>query len=307
MSKILLHAGLTMLCTITIILNSRAQTPWDEVMMGKGEICAAFMYEHASWDWYWEGSYLRQNANIGTFTRQMAMPMVAMGLTNKVNIIASLPYVQTAASGGTQVGQSGIQDLSVSAKVNWLNKQLGPGRLLLLTNTHFSTPVGRYLSDYMPFSIGFGAPEVGMRGIAGYRLDNGLIFRTGVAYLWRGQTEIERNYYYQNGSVYSQFMTVPNALNIQGAIGYWALENRLRIEATFATTNCLTGDDIRFYNRPQPTNKTEVTQVGGWLQYYIKADRGLGGLVYFNQTINGRNMGKATAIGLGLTYQFKAY
>ncbi|WP_373494451.1 transporter [Aquiflexum sp.] len=287
--------------------NTYGQTPWDEVMMEKGEICAALIYEHSSWNQYWEGSYLRGNANIGTFTRQMGMPMIAMGLTKNINIITILPYVGTQASGGTQVGQSGIQDLSVSVKVDWLQKQLGKGRLFFLTNTHFSTPIGNYLSDYMPFSIGVGAPELGIRGIGGYKMDNGLVFRGGLAYLWRGQSEIERDYYYQNGSVYSSFMNVPNAMNIHGAIGYWTLGNRLRMEATFMSLNCLTGDDIRAYNRPQPTNKMEVSQIGGWFQYYIKADRGLGGLLYFNQVISGRNMGKATTVGVGLTYQFKAF
>jgi hypothetical protein len=293
--------------SVFIQFKTNAQTPWDEIMMGRGEICAALIYEHSSWNQYWEGTYLRENANIGTFTRQMGMPMLAMGLTNKINIIASLPYVSTEASGGTQVGQSGLQDLSISAKVDWLQKQVGKGRLLFLTNTHFSKPVGNYLSDYMPFSIGFGAPELGLRGIGGYKMDNGLVFRAALAYLWRGQTEIERNYYYQNGSIYSQFMNVPDAWNFHGAIGYWAFDNRLRVEATYMSLNCLNGDDIRSYNRPQPTNKTEVSQVGAWVQYYINADRGLGGLFYFNQTLSGRNMGKATTIGLGLTYQFKVY
>jgi len=289
------------------VLQVKAQLPWDEIMMGRGEICAALMYEHSSWNRYWEGSYLRENANIGTFTRQMGMPMIAMGLTKKINIITSLPYVSTKASGGTQVGQSGIQDLSISAKVDWLQKQLGPGRLLFLTNAHFSTPVGNYLSDYMPFSIGFGAPEFGLRGTGAFKMDNGLVFRAAFAYLWRGQSEIERDYYYQDGSVYSSFMNVPDALNIHAAIGYWAFDNRLRLEATYMSLNCLNGDDIRSYNRPQPTNKTEVSQVGAWAQYYINSERGLGALAYINQTISGRNMGKATTIGVGLTYQFKVY
>jgi hypothetical protein len=284
-----------------------AQTPWDEVMMGKGEICTALIYEHSSWSQYWEGGYLRENANIGTFTRQMGMPMVAMGLTKRINLIATLPYISTKASGGTQAGQSGFQDLSVSVKIDWLQKQIGNGRLLFLTNAHFSTPVGSYLSDYMPFSLGAGAPEIGMRGIGGYKLDNGLVFRAAFAYLWRGQTEIERNYYYQDGSVYSPFMNVPHALNFHGAIGYWAFDNRLRMEATYMSLNCLTGDDIRSYNRPQPTNKMEGSQIGAWFQYFIKSDQGLGALAYVNQTISGRNIGKATTVGLGLTYQFKVY
>ncbi|MFD2034901.1 transporter [Belliella marina] len=304
MKKILpIILGLVM--SFFIQFKSKAQTPWDEVMMGKNEICIALIYEHSTWDKYWEGTRLRENANIGTLTRQMGMPMIALGLTNKVNIIASLPYIATKASGGTQVGQSGIQDLSVSAKVEWLQKRISGGRLLFLTNLHYSRPVGNYLSDYMPFSLGFGAPELGFRGIAGYKMDNGLVFRSSIAYLKRGQTEIERNYYYQNGSVYSQFMNVPDAFNFHAAIGYWFLENQLRLEATYQLLNCLSGDDIRAYNAPQPTNKMEVSQVGAWAQYYIKGRQGLGVLAYYNYAVGGRNMGQFSSLGLGLTYQLE--
>jgi len=285
----------------------RAQMPFDEIMMPKGEVCFAAIYENSRWNQYWEGAFLRENANIGTFTRQMAMPMVAFGLSKKLNLIASLPYVSTQASGGTQAGQSGLQDLSVSLKADWLKKRLGPGRLLLLNNVHFSIPVGKYLSDYMPFSIGAGAPEIGLRTITGYKFDNGLILRAAAAYLWRGQTPIERDYYYQEGSVYASVMEVPDALNIHAAIGYWTLDKRLRIEGTFMLLDCLSGDDIRAYNRPQPTNKMETSQVGIWTQYYIKGDRGLGAIAYVNHTLSGRNVGKANTIGLGLTYQFKVY
>lgn len=307
MNQLFRSVSLLIIVYFVGVISSHAQMPFDEIMMPKGEICFAVIGEQSTWNRYWEGTYLRENANIGTFTRQMLMPMVAMGLTNKINIITSLPYIGTEASGGTQVGQSGIQDLNVSVKVDWLQHRVGSGRVLLLTNTHFSTPVGSYLSDYMPFSIGAGAPEIGMRAITAYKLDNGLFIRGAAAYLWRGQTEIERSFYYQDGAVYSPFMNVPNAVNIHAAVGYWMLENRLRLEATFMNLNCLTGDDIRSYNRPQPTNKMDLSQLGFWAQYYIKADKGLGAIAYFNQTISGRNVGQASTIGLGLTYQFKVY
>ncbi|WP_194777261.1 transporter [Pararhodonellum marinum] len=287
--------------------SAEAQLPFDEIMMNKGEVCAALLYEHGSWNQYWEGNNLRGNANIGTLTRQMVMPMVVVGISEKLNIIASLPYVSTDPSGGTQVGQRGIQDLSLSLKVEWLQKRLGKGNLILLSNTNFNTPLGNYLSDYLPFSVGLGAPEIGMRGIAGYRMDNGLVFRTAFAYLWRGQTEIERNFYYQDGGVYSNFMNVPNAVNFHAAVGYWTLDNQLRLEGTFMSLNCVSGDDIRAYNAPQPTNKMNISQVGFWGQYYIKGRKGLGAIAYCNYTVNGRNVGKASNLGVGLTYQFQAF
>ncbi|KEO72925.1 hypothetical protein [Anditalea andensis] len=289
------------------IKSAYAQMPWDEVKMGKGEVCIAMIYEHGVWNQYWEGNFLRKNDNIGTLTRQAGMVMVAAGLTERINLIAIVPYVATEASGGTQKGQSGLQDLNLSLKAELLKRRVGTGNITLLSNVSYATPMSQYLSDYAPFSIGFGAPELGLRGIAAYKLDNGLIFRSALAYLIRGQAEVERDYYYNNGSIYSQYMDVPNALNFHAAIGYWAMNNQLRLELTYMSLNCLSGDDIRPYNSGQPTNKTEVEQIGSWVQYYINGRKGLGVLAYYNQVIGGRNIGKNATLGIGITYQFQAF
>jgi hypothetical protein len=80
-----------------LIQLSYSQTPTDGLMMPKGEICIAVIYEDANWDKYWEGTYLRTNGNIGTFNRKMLMPMIIGGITDKINVIVSLPYVKTSA------------------------------------------------------------------------------------------------------------------------------------------------------------------------------------------------------------------
>ncbi len=128
-----------------------------------------------------------------------------------------------------------------------------------------------------------------------------------VAYVWRGQTEIERPYYYNNGSYYTTIMDVPSAINYQVILGGWALNHNLRIEASYHGLNCLDGDDIRSWNMPQPTNKMEVTQAGIFAQYYFKSIESIKGfslMASYNQVLEGRNMGKATGFSGGITYQF---
>jgi hypothetical protein len=84
------------------------------------------------------------------------------------------------------------------------------------------------------------------------------------------------------------------------------LDYSLRLEAGYMALKCVSGDDIRAYNTPQPTNKMEVEQVGFLAQYYFKkAVKGLGVLAYYTQVIDGRNMGKSTTLGGGATFQFK--
>lgn len=296
-----------LLAGLGLIQLTYAQTPTDGLMMPKGEICIAVVYEDANWDHYWEGTYLRTNGNIGTFNRKMLMPMIVGGITDDINVIVSLPYVKTSASGGQMNGVEGLQDFGMSLKWRFLDKKMEKNRVMLFANLSFSTPASKYLSDYMPFSLGFGANELGMRLIGQYELDKGPYLRASVAYLVRGTTEAERDYYYQDGSYYTSTMDVPNAWNGQVALGSWFLDKKLRVEANLTMLNSTSGDDIRAYNAPQPTNKVEFDQVGGFAQYYIKKGGGLGFLAYYNHMFSGRNMGQFSGYGLGVTYQFKAF
>src|SRR6185436_7282593 len=91
----------------------RAQTLTDGLMMPKNNFCTGFMYTHDSWKEYWEGELKRENGNIGTVTTQSLMWFGNYGVTDKINVIAMVPYVKTKASMGTLTGMEGLQDLSL--------------------------------------------------------------------------------------------------------------------------------------------------------------------------------------------------
>lgn len=287
---------------------AKAQTPADAIMMTQKESCVALIYDMGSFDQYWEGDYLRENQTIATVSRRTIMPMIAIGLHDKLNLIVTTPHVRTKSSepnGGRFAGASGFQDIGISLKGEIVKRQAGPGKLAFLTNVGFSTPMSNYLSDYMPYSLGFGAPEFNVRGILHYQLDKGIYARAALAHLWRGQTEAERDYYYNNGSYYTALMDVPDAWNYHFVAGSWLLDYSLKIEANFVGLVSTSGDDIRAYNAAQPTNKVEFGQLGFNVQYYLKQVKGLGALAYYNQVLSGRNTARIGNLGFGLTYQFK--
>lgn len=297
-----------LVASLGFVRLSIAQTPLDGLMMPKGEICLAIVYENTAWDRYWEGSTIRVNQNIGTFTKQIGMPMIVGGITDKVNVILSLPYVKTAASAGQLTGAEGIQDFGISVKALFLEKSIGKGKLTGFSNLSFSTPASNYLSDYMPFSLGFGANELGLRAIGKYELDKGPYFRASYAYLHRGATEAERDFYYADQAYYTSKMDVPNAFQGQLTLGSWLFKYRLRVEASLTTIRSTSGDDIRVYSMPQPTNKVNFDRVEGFAQYYFKSGgKGFGLIASYQQAISGRNMGQFSGYGLGITYQFKAF
>lgn len=285
----------------------RAQTATDALMMAKGDICFGLMYDHGAWDQYWEGDLLRTNGNIGTLTKRMVLPMVTLGVIDRVNLIAGVPYVKTSSDGGQLTGVDGMQDLSIAIKGEVLRVSLGKGKLHLFPVAEFSTPVSNYLPDYQPYSIGLGADQFTFRGIAMYEFDMGLFLRASAAHLWRTHARAERDYYYNNGSYYTEWMDVPNAWHYQAAAGIWLFDYKLRVQGEFTVLRCASGDDIRAWNPGQPTNKVDVDQVGGFAQYYFSKPRGLGIIGYYNAVIGGRNMGRFSNIGGGLTYQFKLY
>ncbi|MEQ9443335.1 MAG: transporter [Cyclobacteriaceae bacterium] len=285
----------------------QAQTPTDAIMMQKRELCFALTYEHGSWDQYWEGTYLRSNATVATLRRNALTPMVAIGVLEKVNLIVTAPYVETNSTepnGGKFAGAKGFQDLGVALKSELFAQQLGKGQFTFLSTVGYATPITNYLSDYRPYSIGSGTNELSLRGIAQYKWDRGLYMRSSLAYLWRGQTKAERDYYYNNGSYYTAWMDVPNAWNFDAILGIWLLDNSLKMEANYTGLRSTSGDDIRRYNAGQPTNKVNIDQLGLTAQYYFTKIKGLGVLGYSSHIFHGRNMGKFSTFGLGATYQF---
>ena len=287
---------------------ARTQTPHDAIMMEKREICFAFGYDQNKWDQYWEGTTLINNENIGTFTRGTFMPMVVYGITDKLNVLLSTPYVKTESTGGQLAGVQGFQDINIGLKYEAYKKDFGKHRVSALVVAQFSTPLTNYLSDYMPYSLGLGTQEVSGRIIAQYEFNKMIYVRGSAAYLWRGQTEVERPYYYNNGSYYTTYMDVPSAANYQAVLGGWLLKHNLRLEASYTVLNSTSGDDIRRWSMPQPTNKMEGTQAGFFAQYYfqsIEALKRFSLMAAYGQVLEGRNIGKATSVGGGITYQFK--
>lgn len=287
--------------------NLSSQTPTDALMMPSRNACVLLSYDMGEFDRYWEGDYLRGNETIAKVSRNTFLPMVAISIFEDLDLYLGLPYVKTKSSepnGGRFEGAEGFQDLTAALKYRALEKELGNGKLTLLSTVGFSTPATNYLSDYMPYSLGFGAPELSLRGIAQYQLHNGFYLRGMAGHLWRGYTEAERDYYYNNGSYYSSTMDVPNAWNFEGVLGKWLFNYSLKAELNYAALKSTSGDDVRFYNAAQPTNKVEFERIGASLQYYIPSIKGLGIVAYHNRVVNGRNTAKMANTGLGLTYQF---
>ena len=109
--------------SIFIFNQLHAQTDIDAIMMEKNAFCVGPMYSYSSWKNYWEGTLKRNNQNLGTVSTQMFSVMGIYGISRKLNVLFSVPYVKTKASAGTLHGDKGFQDLSLFVKWMPLKKK----------------------------------------------------------------------------------------------------------------------------------------------------------------------------------------
>jgi hypothetical protein len=280
-------------------MQATAQTDMDALTMAKGDFCSGLTYQQSSWTEYWEGTLKRENLNIGKFSSQMLAVMGNYGITNKLNVLFAVPYVANKSDAGQWKEQSGIQDLSLWLKYVGYDKKFSHSRLRLIGLTGFSTPLSNYSVDQLPYSIGLGTTNLTARAMADYQY--GRWFATASAsYVWRSNTELDRNAYYTDQMHYTNEVEMANATQ-------WILRGGYRYKQWIAELvadnwNTLYGNDITRNNMPFVSNKMEATRLGVNLKWEDGLIKGLSLIGGGNYTLKGRNVGQVTTFYSGLFY-----
>lgn len=292
---------LSVLCVVATGLS--AQTPSDAVMMKPGEVCFDVTYGYSSWSEYWEGDSLRDNGNIGTMTTTSFTGGLMLGIMDRVNVVAMLPYIKNEPSAGVVAGVSGVQDFSFFVKGLLVEQKLGKGTLKTLASAGFSTPASNYVPD-AAYPIGLGCPDGIFRGIVHYDADMGLYGRVDAAYHLRGVAILQRSYYYSTQGYYSDEVDMPNAFDYNVTLGYFTPNKKFQAEAALNAFTTFEGFDIRRQDGMFPSNDIEAMRVGVNLDYYDLFTEGLALHLNTGYTLSGSNVGKAAMISAGVSYQF---
>jgi len=277
-----------------------AQMPNDGLMMSKRQWCTLLQYTHSSWDEYWEGENKRSNLNLGTFTSQNVMLMTNYGITDNLNVMAGVPYIWTD-SDSYLTGQSGIQDLSVFLKYQPFKTEMAGGEFRVQATGGASIPVSDYVPDFLPFSIGIQSKTASLRGILNFTHGSGFYVTAQAGHTWRSNTNLDRDsYLFDNEQFETDEVPVPNVFDATGRLGF--INQRVQAEVFLDYFTGTSGDDIRYNEMPQPTNKMQATTAGVFAKYFIW--RGLAVQASFGQVLSGRNVGQSTNIAGGFTYFF---
>ena len=284
-----------MLCHFT----ANAQTEIDGIMMSKNQLCTGAVFQYGAWSNYWEGTFKRDNQNLGTVSNNNISINGNYGVSDKLNVIVSLPYIATKASAGTLKGQSGLQDLSATIKYMPIEKTIEKGIYSVYTIAGISIPTTNYVADYLPLSIGLQSRTATFRLMGDYQRGN--FFTTvSAAYQKRAAITIDRNAYFTTEMVYSNEVAMPDVININLRTGYRS--GRLIAEAILDNQVTQGGFDITKNNMPFPSNTMNALRIGMHTKYTFPSKEALSLVGGFNHVLDGRNVGQTNAIYAGFFY-----
>jgi len=294
-----------LLASISVCLN--AQTIDDGIMMTKHSLFTGFMYSHDSWDQYWEGSLKRVNGNIDVITTQTNTAFANYGLTNRLNVIANVPYVWTEASKGVLHGMGGFQDITFAAKYSFFEKQIT--ELLALKAIAVGSgaiPLTDYTPDFLPLSIGSASKRLSGRFTLNLQSKPGWYFNGSTSYVWRSGLTLDRPYYYTDGHLYlTDQVDMPNVFDYIVSAGY--TKRGLLAEFNISEQRTQGGGDIRRQDAPFVSNRMNFARAGGRVMCPLPKFRNMAFQFSYAYVIDGRNVGQSTTFTTALMYRFKLF
>lgn len=282
---------------------AQAQTANDGLMMPKNSFCTGFMGSYDKWNNYWEGTLKRENGNIGSISTTSVTWFGNYGVSDKLNVIASVPFVSTKASAGTLRGMQGIQDLMVTAKYRLLQKAIDSGKFRVFAVASAGVPLTDYSPDYLPLSIGLASKQATGRLILNYYTRLKLYVNTSVGYTFRSNVELDRPSYYTDGQIYfTNQVDMPNVLDFTASIGYvnYGLETKL----SYIQQSTLGGGDIRRQDMPFVSNMMNFSRAELLFMYYLPKPKYFALRGSYTYTLAGRNVGQSSTFMGGILYTF---
>ena len=282
----------------------RAQTVEDGLLMPRGALGTGFLYAHESWSEYWEGTLKRDNGNIGAVTTKSVNWVAGFGLTDRLTVIAMVPYVWTHATQGPLHGMHGLQDITLAAKYQLLSTPLTDrGTLRAMVVGVAGVPASNYVPDFLPLSIGLASRQFSGRFTLNFQAHQGWFLTSSAAYTWRANVTLDRPAYYTNGQLYlSDQVAMPDVVNYTVSAGYQ--RGRLCVPISLSQQRTQGGGDIRRQDMPFVSNRMDFVRVDGLVMYTLPAPRELGIRLRLSRIVSGRNVGQATTLQSGLFYTF---
>lgn len=283
-----------------LFTNARAQTATDALIIPHNYLFTSLNFTNSHWSSFWEGTFKRKNGNLGTLNTATYSIGGNYGITDRLNILLTIPYVLTHASAGTLAPQQNFQDLEASLKWVAFKFHSGINQFRVITTATGILPLTSYQADFLPMSIG--PHSIGMKALAmlDYQV-KGFFFTASGAYTYRNNITIDRNAYYTNRMHYSNQVDIPDQLLTSIRTGLRLRQLIAEVVAVHMRT--LGGFDMRKNVSPFPSNRINSMTAGVNFKYSSGLVRGLEISAGADHVLAGRNTGQASLIHAGVIYQ----
>ena len=296
---------LALLASLSVPLH--AQTIDDGMMMAKHDLFTGNLYSHDSWEEYWEGTLKRVNGNVGTVTTHTNAWFADYGLTGRLNVMATVPYVWTRPSMGVLQGQRGLQDVTLAGKYSFIERSSARrGALRAIAVLSGGFPLSDYTPDFLPLSIGSQSQRIAGRLTLNYQSNPGWYLNGSTAYTRRADVTLDRPYYYTDGQLFfTSQVTMPDLADYVVSAGY--LKHGLNANVSYAQQFTQGGGDIRRQDSPFVSNLMNFSKVGAMVMTPLPKIQNLAFQFAFAYTVDGRNVGQATTFTTGVFYRFHVH
>lgn len=247
-------------------------------MPAKGEGTVAFSYTSEGYDEFWVGKTKVSDPGVGEVEIDSISVWARYGLTDRVAVVANVPYVDASSDGLGGFGDSGLQDLSALVAFKpWELTGSVNHRLVLAGGVR--TPISDYEAN-LPVDLGDGTTDWLLRLV--YQLESGGLYASQqLGYDLRGED-------------------APDGTPLYTEVGYtWG---QVTANAFYLKYVADGGTDIGEPGFTFPSNQDETERFGA--KVFARIGNTLGVFVGGFTTLDGRNSGDSAGFSAGATFGF---
>jgi hypothetical protein len=246
---------------------------------GKGDIALSYSFD--SYDEFWVGDTKVSDPGVGEVEANSLSLWWRHGFTERLSVVASLPYVDADGDGLGGFSESALQDLTVLGQYRLLTRESGSRRHSFVVGGGFRTPASDYEAN-SPIDVGDGTTDVLLRAV--YLLQAGYFYLSAqTGYDVRGEDAPDG---------------IP--LAITGAWGFGG--GRTWVSGTYSQYFADGGTDIGDPGFTFPSNEDESTRIGA--KVFSRINDRFGWSVAAFTTLDGRNSGDTTGYSAGLVFSY---
>jgi hypothetical protein len=246
-------------------------------MPGKGRADLAISYSRDTYDHFWAGQDKVADPAVGKVENTSLSMWGQWGISDRLAVLANLPYINADSDGFGGFAENGLQDLVVLGKYRLAPAASSQGRHLFLGAAGFRIPASGY-EDNAPVDIGDGTTDALLRLV--YQFEQGPIYLAQqVGFDLRGGD-------------------APNGLPLYTETG--VAFRRFTGSCFYSQYLATGGTDIAEPGFTYPSNKDEYRRLGA--KIHGKVSGHLGAFVGGFTTLGGRNSGDTTGFFAGLTW-----